>query len=147
MLPEEQLIDLPGFAASGIWATGQEPCPRTLYAWLEAKLVPYHLLPGRRMVSLNAAVSHFRKVSWHWPKGVEKPGKFSCCPPNALQLVRFPGLMEMGIWHPSALPCVRTWRGMVGRGQIPYYQIAKTQFFRKEEVVHCLLSHTRIEAA
>lgn len=147
MSPEEQLMDLHGLAASGIWAEGQQPSVRTLYDWLKTRRVPAHHLPGRRFVTLADVVAQFRKTSWRWPKSITRPQEFSRCEPNELQLVRFPGLHEMGIWHSGCQPCVRSLRGMISKGQIPYYQIARMQFFRREEVIHCLVIHSRVDAA
>lgn len=142
-----QLIDLAGLTLSGIWAEGHEPSLRTLYVWLQERKVPYHRLPGRRLVSVAEVVAHMRKSSWHWPSGVSRLYDLSTCPPNAMQLVRFTGLKEMGIWHQSRQPCDRTLRSMIARGQIPYYQVARTVFFRHEEVVHCLVNHSQVQAA
>lgn len=144
---DPQLIDLHGFAASGIWAEGQQPSVRALYDWLKTRRVPAHHLPGRRLVAMIEVVAYLRKKAWHWPKDIYRPPEFSTCAPDELKLVRFSALGKLGIWHPSCIPSTRTLRGMIARGMIPYYQVARMQFFRRKEIYYCLVDHSRVEAA
>ncbi len=142
----DQLIDLKQLVDSGIWSPGHKPCVSTLYAWLAAKLIPAHHVGGRKFVTLSEVTSHLRAHCWQWPKYIPKPLELSRCDPSQLQLVPFSAIPTLGIWHPSCHPCTRSLRHMVANNRIPYYQVARALYFRREELVHCLVTYSAVDA-
>lgn len=142
----DQLIDLKQLAESGIWSSSHKPSVSTLYAWLAAKLIPAHHMGYRKLVTVAEVTSHLRARCWHWPKYIPKNLELSRCDPSQLQLVPFSAISELGIWHPTCLPCTRSLRHMVANNRIPYYQVSRALYFRREELVHCLVTYSRVDA-